>query len=246
MLWKVFRYGHVPSTQDLAREAAQKRVGIGTVILAESQSSGRGRRGRSWISSVGGLYFTAVLRPSSRPGLIPLMAGVAVAEAIRKLTGFGVELKWPNDILMGRKKVAGVLVETVWRGDEALYTLLGIGLNINNILPGDLPQATTLSKELGHEVDVERLLSEILDEIGVWSERLDESLDGVLDAWRDLSATLGRKVDIVDSTGERIWGVAVDVDLDGTLLVDVGGDIRRVHSRLSSTLLLSAECILDI
>jgi BirA family biotin operon repressor/biotin-[acetyl-CoA-carboxylase] ligase len=131
---------------------------------------------------------------------------------------------------MGRRKVAGVLAETVWRGGEALYTLLGIGLNINNILPEDLPQATTLSKELGHEVDAERLLSEILDEIGVWSERLDESLDGVLDAWRDLSATLGRKVDIVDSTGERIWGVAVDVDLDGTLLVDFGGDIRRVHS----------------
>jgi BirA family biotin operon repressor/biotin-[acetyl-CoA-carboxylase] ligase len=131
---------------------------------------------------------------------------------------------------MGRRKVAGVLAETVWRGDEALYTLLGIGLNINNILPEDLPQATTLSKELGREVDAESLLSELLSEIGVWSERLDESLDGVLEAWRDLSATLGRKVDIIDSTGERIKGVAVDVDLDGALLVDVGGEIRRVHS----------------
>ena len=230
MLWKVIRYGQVPSTQDLAREAAQKLGGIGTVILAESQSLGRGRKGRSWASPVGGLYFTAVLRPSSRPGLIPLMAGVAVAEAIRRLTGLGAELKWPNDILMGRKKVAGVLAETVWRGDEALYTLLGIGLNINNILPEDLPQATTLSKELGREVDAESLLSELLGEIGVWSERLDESLDGVLDAWRGLSATLGRKVDVVDSTGEWIRGVAVDVDLDGALLVDVGGEIRRVHS----------------
>ena len=230
MLWKVIRYGQVPSTQDLAREAAQNDGGIGTVILAESQSAGRGRRDRSWVSSVGGLYFTAVLRPSSRPGLIPLMAGVAVAEAIRRLTGLGAELKWPNDILMGRRKVAGVLAETVWRGDEALHTLLGIGLNINNILPEDLPQATTLSKELGHEVDAESLLSELLGEIGVWSERLDESLDRVLDAWRDLSATLGRKVDVIDSTGERIKGVAVDVDLDGALLVDVGGEIRRVHS----------------
>ena len=230
MLWKVIRYGQVPSTQDLAREAAQKRGGIGTVILAESQSAGRGRSGRSWVSSSGGLYFTAVLRPSSRPGLIPLMAGVAVAEAIRRLTGLGAELKWPNDILMGRRKVAGVLAETVWRGDEALYTLLGIGLNINNILPEDLPQTTTLSKELGHEVDAESLLSVLLGEIGVWSERLDESLDGVLDAWRDLSANLGKKVDVVDSTGELIRGVAVDVDLDGALLVDVGGEIRRLHS----------------
>jgi BirA family biotin operon repressor/biotin-[acetyl-CoA-carboxylase] ligase len=230
LLWKVIRYGQVPSTQDLAREAAQKRGGIGTVILAESQSAGRGRSGRSWVSSSGGLYFTAVLRPSSRPGLIPLMAGVAVAEAIRRLTGLGAELKWPNDILMGRRKVAGVLAETVWRGDEALYTLLGIGLNINNILPEDLPQATTLSKELGREVDAESLLSVLLGEIGVWSERLDESLDGVLDAWRDLSANLGKKVDVVDSTGELIRGVAVDVDLDGALLVDVGGEIRRVHS----------------
>jgi BirA family biotin operon repressor/biotin-[acetyl-CoA-carboxylase] ligase len=230
LLWKVFRYGQVPSTQDLAREAAQKRGGIGTVILAESQFSGRGRRGRSWASSVGGLYFTAVLGPSSRPGLIPLMAGVAVAESIRRLTGLGAELKWPNDILMGRRKVAGVLAETVWRGDEALHTLLGIGLNINNILPEDLPQATTLSGELGHEVDAESLLSELLGEIGVWSERLDESLDGVLDAWRELSATLGSKVDVIESTGELIRGVAVDVDLDGALLVDVGGEIRRVHS----------------
>jgi len=230
LLWKVIRYGQVPSTQDLAREAAQKRGGIGTVILAESQSAGRGRSGRSWVSSVGGLYFTAVLRPSSRPGLIPLMAGVAVAEAIRRLTGLGAELKWPNDILLGRRKVAGVLAETVWRGGEALYTLLGIGLNINNILPEDLPQTTTLSKELGHEVDAESLLSVLLGEIGVWSERLDESLDGVLESWRDLSATLGRKVDVIDSTGELIRGVAVDVDMDGALLVDVGGEIRRLHS----------------
>jgi len=230
LLWKVIRYGQVPSTQDLAREAAHKRGGIGTVILAESQFSGRGRSGRSWVSSVGGLYFTAVLRPSSRPGLIPLMAGVAVAEAIRRLTGLGAELKWPNDILLGRRKVAGVLAETVWRGGEALYTLLGIGLNINNILPEDLPQTTTLSKELGHEVDAESLLSVLLGEIGVWSERLDESLDGVLESWRDLSATLGRKVDVIDSTGELIRGVAVDVDMDGALLVDVGGEIRRLHS----------------
>ena len=83
---------------------------------------------------------------------------------------------------------------------------------------------------MGREVDAESLLSELLGEIGVWSERLDESLDGVLDAWRGLSATLGRKVDVIDSTGERIRGVAVDVDLDGALLVDVGGEIRRVHS----------------
>jgi BirA family biotin operon repressor/biotin-[acetyl-CoA-carboxylase] ligase len=230
LLWKVFRYGQVASTQDLAREAALKSGAIGTVIVAESQTSGRGRRGRSWSSPAGGLYLTAVLRPSRHPDLVPLMAGIAVAGAIRRLTGLRAELKWSNDVLIGGRKVAGVIAETVWRGDEALHTLLGIGLNVNNALPRDLPRATNLSKELGANVDAEHVLRELLGEIGVWSERLDEGPAGVLDAWRALSVTFSGEIEIIDSAGERIRGIAVDVDQDGALLVDDGGEIRRVHS----------------
>jgi BirA family biotin operon repressor/biotin-[acetyl-CoA-carboxylase] ligase len=230
LLWKVIRYGQVPSTQDVAREATLKSRALGTVIVAESQTSGRGRRGRSWSSPTGGLYLTAVLRPSRHPGLVPLVAGIAVAEAIRRLTGLSTELKWPNDVLIGGRKVAGVIAETVWRGDEAVHTLLGIGVNVNNALPGDLPRATTLLEELGSGVDAEHVLRELLGEIEVWSERLDEGPDVILEAWRALSGILGGEVDIIDPTGGRIRGVAVDVDQDGALLVDDGGEIRRVHS----------------
>lgn len=200
------------------------------VIVAEAQSDGRGRRGRRWDSAPGGLYLTAVLKPGSRSGLLPLLAGVAVAEAVRDLTGLKAELKWPNDVLIDGKKVAGVLVESGWSGGEVKFVLLGIGVNLTNPIPGDLMEATTLSKEVGEEIDKEELLYGLLRQLGYHLSRLESAPDEVLSSWRRLSSTMGGPVEIAVGPEEVVRGMAVDVDGDGALLVDVGGSIRRVFS----------------
>ena len=118
MLWKVLRLRNVTSTQDTARAHVESGGRAGTVIVADTQSEGRGRQGRSWESSLGGLYMTALLEAGPHVNLMPLVAGVAVVETIRD--GFGVEamLKWPNDMLIGGRKVGGVLLDADWSGDE--------------------------------------------------------------------------------------------------------------------------------
>lgn len=173
---------------------------------------------------------TAVLRPVGGVGLIPLMAGVAVAETIIVDLGVEARLKWPNDVLVGGRKVGGILAETAWSQGEARHTLLGIGVNLNNQLPPDLPEATTLLAELGEEVDIEQFLYDLLERLGQRFRLLERKPSRILDAWRALSSTLGRRVEVVVDSGEKIQGVAVDIDQDGVLLLDTGCGRRGIVS----------------
>ena len=198
-------------------------------MIAEAQTEGRGRRGRSWHSGHGGLYMTAVLRPRSATGLVPLMAGVAVAETIRATADIDARLKWPNDILIDGRKVGGIIAESAWSRGEVRHTLLGIGVNLNNRLPPTLTEATTVSDELGTEVDIDRFLYYLLKRLDKGLGNLEEP-DGILEAWRELSSTLGRQVEVVDGSGENVRGVAVDIDHDGALVLKAGGKRRRVVS----------------
>lgn len=173
---------------------------------------------------------TAVLRPVGGVGLIPLMAGVAVAETIIVDLGVEARLKWPNDILVGKRKVGGILAETAWSQGEARHTLLGVGVNLNNRLPPDLPEATTLSAELDEEVDINQFLYDLLDRLGQRFRLLERKPTEILEAWRALSSTLGRLVEVLVDSGEKIRGVAVDIDQDGALLLDTGYRLRRIVS----------------
>lgn len=230
--WNIVRLGRVASTQKVARDYALSGQAAGMVIVAETQTEGRGRHGRKWHSPEGGLYLTAVLKPVGRAGLVPLLAGVAVAEAIKAVTGIEAGLKWPNDILIGGRKVGGVIVDSGWFRGEVRFILLGIGVNVNNPLPEALPEATSLSLELGKEIDVDRFMHDLIERLDHNLTNLDTDPDGMLQSWRRLAQTLGKRVEVTDCSGEVVRGLAVDVDQDGALILENREGRRRVVSGL--------------
>jgi len=230
MSWEILRLGRVTSTQDTARAYAESGAKDGTVIVADTQSQGRGRQGRGWDSLPGGLYMTALLEAGSHANLMPLVAGVAVAETMRD--GFGVEavLKWPNDVLIGGRKVGGVLVDADWSGDGRGVILLGVGVNLNNAIPGLLDEATSLSVEAGEEIDIDVFLESLLESLDCILSTLEVDPGEAVARWEGLSETLGRRIVIMDSSGDVFEGVAESIDIDGALILDCGGRSIRVLS----------------
>jgi BirA family transcriptional regulator, biotin operon repressor / biotin---[acetyl-CoA-carboxylase] ligase len=199
----------------------------GQVLVAESQVAGRGRMGRSWVSAAGvSLTFSVLLRPvavpASRRGWLPLLTGVSVARAVRDVSGVAAVLKWPNDVLAGSRKLAGILAEQ--SGD---VVVIGIGLNVATpadalpVSPAGLP-ATSLLGE-GASVSREALLAGILRELerryAAFRDDPDPARTGLLGEYRDLCATLGRPVRVELPGGSGLAGVAEDIDADGRLLV---------------------------
>lgn len=230
MNWRVLRFGEVASTQEVAREHAVPDGREWLVVVAETQSVGRGSRGREWQSRSGGLYMTVVLKPGRHIGLVPLLAGVAISEAISEVAGFEAQLKWPNDVLLHGKKVGGILVESVWSGGTLRFILLGVGVNVNNDLPDALPEATSLSKELGWEVGLDPLMNSILKSLERHFDDLPLDPELILRSWKKRNQTLGRRVVVTDRSGEPIEGIATDVDREGALLVETDRGLRRVLS----------------
>lgn len=228
MLW----YGDVPSTNDLAATLAERGAPEGSVVAANAQSAGRGRHGRSWVSPPGvGLYVSTVLRPP--PHAVPLVtvaAGVAVADAIQAATGLVAQLKWPNDVYAGDRKVAGVLAEASTSGTID-YVVLGFGINVmRGAYPPDIAaRATSIEGELGRGVDRGVLLAECLCCLaGRYAELQRGRTDAVVAAWRARAAlTLGRIVRW-DAAGAPLEGVAENIDDTGALLVRTRTGLTRV------------------
>ena len=198
----------------------------GQVLVAESQVAGRGRMGRSWVSSAGAsLTFSVLLRPVSVPaarrGWLPLLTGVAVASAVRDVADVAAILKWPNDVLVGSRKLAGILAE-----QSGAAVVIGIGLNVATpadalpVSPSGLP-ATSLLAE-GASVSREALLAGILRELerryAAFRDDPDPVRTGLLEGYRNLCATLGRPVRLELPGGSVLSGVAEDIDTDGRLL----------------------------
>ncbi len=232
----------VTSTMDAAFKVGMEGASEGTVICAESQTKGRGRMGRSWISPKGkGIYFSILLRPKLPPSEVAkltLMAAVAVAEAVKNVAGVEAQIKWPNDLLVGRKKLAGILTELNAEMDRVKFVVIGIGLNVNASV-SQLPSgATSLKNEAKRSFSRVEVLQEILREIEKWYGRLSvQGFDLILDRWKELSLTLGKRVRIADPSG-FIEGEAANIDTDGGLLIrqDTGvivkkmaGDVVWVH-----------------
>jgi BirA family transcriptional regulator, biotin operon repressor / biotin---[acetyl-CoA-carboxylase] ligase len=199
----------------------------GQVLVAEEQTAGRGRMGRSWVSQPGAaLTFSFLLRPAAVPpgrrGWLPLLTGVAAVAAVRGVCGLDATLKWPNDVLIGGRKLAGILAEQ--SGD---FVVIGIGLNVATT-PDALPsgagglRGTSLAIE-GADVSREVLLAEILRQLERWylafRDDPDPERSGILAAYRPLCGTLGRQVRVELPGGKVLVGRAEDVDLDGRLLV---------------------------
>lgn len=235
--------GRVGSTSDLLLELG--RCGAardGTVLVAESQDRGRGRRGTPWDSPAGlGIWCSILLRSlpdEARRALLPLVAGVAAARAIRREPRLPAMVKWPNDVLVGFRKVGGVLVELQGRGAEA-WTVLGIGLNANQQEP-DLPAqaplpAGSLALAAGHPVDRERLLAALLSELAAGLQQLEEpGAPDLLEGFRELDGLAGRPV--VAREGDRlVEGLVLRVEpLEGLILRTTSGEerLRAAHTRV--------------
>ena len=213
----------------LARAGAPE----GLVIAAETQTAGRGRQGRTWLSQPGAsLTFSALLRPRPVPpsarGWVPLLAGVAVASAVGELTGIDVCLKWPNDVLIGERKLAGILAEQDGGADDAI--VLGIGMNVLGAERHlSVPGATSLQAHGAGQTDRTALLAEILRQLARWYLRWtgigdgDPDVCGLRPEYLRLSSTVGRPVRVELPGGRTLAGTAVGVDGTGRLRVDAGG-----------------------
>ena len=229
----------VTSTQDEAGEVARKGAEEGVVVISERQTKGRGRRGRLWSSPPReGLYFSTILRPNLRPNQIiqiPLIAGVAVCKAIRRVTPLEPRIKWPNDITIGGKKVAGILAEMSCDMDRVDHIVLGIGVNVNtrcSLLPESTRGiATSLAERCGEYVSRVRLVQSILAEFdALYTAFLASGFDALREEWKALDSTVGSWVKVSDAEGE-IKGKALDIDGEGFLLVrKENGNVKRVIS----------------
>lgn len=226
---EILCYETVGSTMDEAFRLAAAGAGSGTVVCAEGQTQGRGRQGREWSSPKGrGLYFSLILRPPWAPGevaKITFLTAVAVCEAARERTGVPARIKWPNDILVGRNKLAGILTEMNAEVDRVRFVVVGVGLNVNTLL-SQLPRgATSLKAETQKSVPRVPLLQDILRSFDRWyGFTLQQGPEGLFRRWRELADTIGRRVRVGDGAG-RVEGKAVDLSADGGLvIVNADGD----------------------
>lgn len=224
----IVRVGRVESTQTVAFALAADGAADRTVVVADSQAVGRGRRGRVWVDEPGAsLLVSVVLRPRLEPARLPLLslaAGVAVAETLTTVANVPCRLKWPNDVLVGHRKIAGILLES--RLGAAALVVLGIGVNLlQRTFPAALAErATSVVLETGKALEPEALLPALLESLDRRRDELERgALALVLARWRALSETLGRTVSV-----DGIQGVAVDVDDDGALVVADGDRRHRV------------------
>lgn len=225
----------LPSTNAQAAELAREGAFHGEAVVAEQQTEGRGRRGRTWVSPPGkNLYLSLVLRPEIPPQRAPeltLVAAVALAETIRD-AGLEARIKWPNDVQVGGRKVAGILTELSADTERVHHAVLGLGVNVNATaadFPSELAStATSLLVEGQRRVHRALFLAALLGKLEAW---LDTWAAGgfapVGQAWRALSSTLGQAV-LVHGERQELTGVAEDIDETGALLVRVGGRLERV------------------
>jgi BirA family transcriptional regulator, biotin operon repressor / biotin---[acetyl-CoA-carboxylase] ligase len=224
-------FDNLPSTNDLALAWADKGAPDFSLVVADSQSAGRGRLDRRWITVAGAaLAFSLVLRPGAQEtehmALLSPLAGLAVSRAFEKLYNLHPIIKWPNDVLLSRKKVAGILAEAAWEGQKVNGVILGIGINV---APTAVPPAhellfpaTSVEEELGQPVDRIRLLRSVLEEVLIWRPTLGST--EFFQAWENRLAFRGEWVEASQSGNTALHGQVVRIDQDGNLiLIDASG-----------------------
>jgi BirA family biotin operon repressor/biotin-[acetyl-CoA-carboxylase] ligase len=234
---KVYVFPQASSTNEVAFGLALKGAGEGVVVLAESQTKGKGRMGRPWESPAGAnIYLSIILRPRivpSKTPLITLMAAVACAEAIDEVTGFIPAIKWPNDLLRERRKLGGILTEADMELDRINFVVVGIGINVNMTrasFPASIKDtATSLQESLGREISRTALIQSILRHLEQWYKRLGQGREEeIARRWKELSLVKGQTIEVT-SLGEVVRGTALDIDEDGALLVQTDNTtIKRV------------------
>lgn len=225
------------STNDEAARYARAGASHGTLVTAERQDAGRGREGRAWASPLGGLYMSAVMRPPLPLADVPPMTlaiGIAVCDAARAF-GADAALKWPNDVLVGDKKLAGVLIETQSQGGKLDSVIVGIGVNLEVIPESVANRATAL------HVDREVFLAELITQLERWVDRYVAcGVESIVPAWQERMARGLSARAVIDGT--VLTGELAGIDQDGALLLrDDTGTMHRVRSGDVEVIRLNAE-----
>ena len=232
---KVLRFESLPSTNTELARLASEGAAEGVSIVADEQTAGRGRLQRAWSSPRGaGLYFSILLRPTIPQNYWPLitfMAALAVGDALREACGLETDIKWPNDILSGERKICGILAEAI-DTPSGRAVILGIGINLTeNAFPPELANvATSVSEATGSAPEREQILAALLTALSHWYSQLNEP-GQIIDAWSNRSSyAIGKLVQV--SNGDDVWqGTTAGVEPDGALrLRTSSGDIKLVRA----------------
>lgn len=235
---KVYFYRETDSTNLQAKRLAEEGAPHGTVVTADMQTAGRGRRGRGWEAPAGAnVALSLVLRPEISPdraSMLTLVMALAVCQAIEEETGIQPLIKWPNDIVLNGKKIVGILTEMNVAPKGTWYVICGVGINVK---PREFPEelrdkATTLETEVGREISREKLIEKIMVRFEAAYERFTESQDitGLLEAYNRRLVNAGRKVRVLDPKGE-FEGTALGINPVGELLVETeDGKVREVYA----------------
>jgi len=234
---RIHHFYKVESTMNEAARLAAGEAPHGTLVVAEEQTAGRGRLGRSWYSERSvGIYFTLILRPPLAPAAAPiltLMAGVALAEVFRAISRLPTDLRWPNDVLMGGKKCAGILVEMKAEPERIEYVLVGIGMNVNHErIPKELaPEATSLRLEAGRSFSRLELLVTVMNRMEYYYHRLlEKGAAAIVERFSEVSSyARGKRVRVSDAA-QTLIGVTAGLTPEGLLLV------RREDGRIEKVL----------
>ena len=219
--YKIYYYKEITSTMDVAKKIAEK--GEEAIIIAETQTKGKGRLNRLWFSPKGGIWMSLVIKPSltlKEAYLLTYIASLATALGIEKVSGIKVYLKWPNDVIYKKdkeeRKLAGILLEIKAEIDQINYAIIGIGINVNNEISILESQAISLKEILGKEIKRKNIVIEFMK---IFKNLLRSESKEVLKLWKNKSLTLGRKVKILHPEGEKI-GLALDISDDGALILE--------------------------
>ncbi|WP_018249535.1 biotin--[acetyl-CoA-carboxylase] ligase [Orenia marismortui] len=232
---KIIYYKEIESTNDAAKKLAQSGLKEGTIVVSEEQKKGKGRLGKEFCSPLGGIWISCILRPDIKPTLATratYIASLAIVKTINKLSDVDAKIKWPNDILVGDKKVSGILTEMGAELDRVDYLVVGMGINLN--FPLDSfdkslhNKVTTIYHETSKKISRVKFVQVLLEEIEVIYQKLNDFED-ILEEWKEYSYTIGKQVQ-VESSKEKVSGTAIDIASDGALIVKVGNEIRKFYS----------------
>jgi len=227
---KILHYKRLQSTNTTAYRLAQQSAPEWTVVVADAQTKGRGRRGRRWESPKGGLWFSILLRPTVPSPKLPLLqflAAVATRQALENETGVSVKLKWPNDLVLGQEKLGGILIESKTLGDRVSFAILGIGLNINQPKADLSPGAASLRLLSRKKHDLRLLLRAILEQVRSTYNDWDNPSKIMEEWWRNSIHRPSRVQ--VTLPKDTVTGISRGIDKDGRLVIETDDHtIRKV------------------
>ncbi len=217
---RIFHFHELGSTMDKARELAKKEAPHLSLVIADNQTGGRGRLNRQWFSAQGGLWMTIILKPVIPPMMAYIFnfaASLSLSETLRFLYDLDVTVKWPNDLLLNGKKLAGLLSEMETRGDMVEFVNIGIGLNVNNDPQKKEPKAVSLGRALGKPVSRKAIVQMFLKNFEQRIDNVDPRQ--IIRQWKAVTSTIGSRVRI-ETLGDIFEGRALDVDDSGALIIE--------------------------